>query len=100
MITSTYAGSGIFRLTVDTHSGSMDAHIDSMDHAAPADLPLDKMAYLQDSAGNVYQPVYWQGDTSGHHLNGTLRFTKFDDSKSFKLVLKGVEGVEERVLQW
>ena len=55
-------------------------------------------SYLLDSSGNKYLPVSYEGST-GHHAAGTLKFPKIE-SKRFKLVIKDVAGVKERVFEW
>lgn len=55
-------------------------------------------SYLQDSGGNTYKPVSYEGGT-GHHAVGTLKFPKIE-SKKFELVIMNVSGVKERVFKW
>jgi hypothetical protein len=55
-------------------------------------------SYLRDSSGKKYQALSYEG-SGGHHASGTLRFPKIE-SKGFKLVIKEVAGVNERVFKW
>lgn len=86
-VTAVYKGNSSFSILLDTHSGSLDYR-------------LDKIAYVRDNKGNVYEPVSWDGGTGGHHISGNLSFPKFDDGPGFVLAVKDVAGVKERVLQW
>jgi len=86
-ITAVYLGNNAFEISLDTHSGSLD-------------YEMDKISYIRDSKGNIIKPEAWDGGIGGHHFKGTLKFPKFDDSRSFELVIENVAGVEERVLKW
>lgn len=55
-------------------------------------------SFLRDSGGKTYQPISYEGG-GGHHANGILRFPKIE-SKRFELVIRDVEGVDERVFKW
>lgn len=59
---------------------------------------FDKISYLRDSSGKIYQPLSYEG-SRGHHASGTLRFPKFE-SKRFELVIQDVADVKERVFKW
>ncbi len=77
-----------FRISVDTHSGSLD-------------FSLAGAAVLKDDRGNEYQPQEWQGSSGGHHVSGTIVFGSLKDQpRSLVLVLKGIGGVSERTFTW
>ncbi len=59
---------------------------------------FDKISYLRDSSGKIYQPLSYEG-SRGHHASGTLKFPKFE-SKRFELVIQDVADVKERVFKW
>lgn len=59
---------------------------------------FDKISYLRDSSGKIYQPLSYEG-SRGHHASGTLRFPKLE-SKRFELVIQDVADVKERVFKW
>ncbi len=86
-ITAVYLGNNAFDIKMDTHSGSLD-------------YEMAKISYIRDSRGNIIKPESWDGGIGGHHLEGTLKFPKFDDSAGFELVIQDVAGVKERVLKW
>ena len=86
-ITAVDLGNNVFDIKLDTHSGSLDYEIAGI-------------SYIRDSKGNVIKPESWDGGIGGHHLEGKLKFPKFDDSAGFELVIQDVAGVKERVLKW
>ncbi len=55
-------------------------------------------SYLRDPSGKIYLPLSYEG-TGGHHARGTLSFPKIESNR-FKLVIKDVAGVNERVFNW
>ncbi len=86
-ITAVYLGDNSFDVKLDTHSGSLD-------------YEMAKISYVRDSKGNMIKPESWDGGIGGHHLEGTLKYPKFDDSAGFELVIQDVAGVKERILKW
>ena len=86
-ITAVNLGNNAFDIKLDTHSGSLD-------------YEMARISYIRDSKGNMIKPESWDGGIGGHHIEGTLKFPKFDDSVGFELVIQDVAGVKERVLKW
>lgn len=86
-ITAVYLGNNAFDVKLDTHSGSLD-------------YEMAKISYIRDSKGNIIKPESWDGGIGGHHFEGTLKFSQFNDRAGFELVIKDVAGVKERVLKW
>ncbi len=86
-VAAVYLGNNAFDIKLDTHSGSLD-------------YEMEKISYIRDSRGNIIKPESWDGGTGGHHFEGTLKFSKFDDSAGFELIIQDVAGVKERVLKW
>jgi hypothetical protein len=78
-----------FSIVLDTHAGSLDAD-------------LAQAATLIDDRGTVHAATAWDGPPpGGHHASGTLSFPTLDlETKSFRLVLKGIYDVPERILEW
>lgn len=83
------AGLWKFGIVFDTHSGSLD------DDVLAA-------AFLEDGAGNVYEPVAWEGPgPGGHHREGVLVFPAIDPlPPQVELSIKNVGAVPERVFAW
>lgn len=79
----------IFDIVLTTHTGSLD-------------YDMEKISVLEDSEGNAYYPVSWNGSApGGHHRRGTLAFPKLKGRPSgIKLIIKGVYGVPQRVFEW
>lgn len=86
-ITAVYLGNNAFDVKLDTHSGSLD-------------YEMAKISYIRDSNGNIIKPESWDGGIGGHHFEGTLKFSQFDDRTGFELIIQDVAGVKERVLKW
>jgi len=86
-IVAVYTGNNGFDIKLDTHSGSLD-------------YDLEQISYIRDSKGNNIKPESWDGGIGGHHIEGIMKFPKFDDSAGFELVIQDVAGVKERVLKW
>ncbi len=78
-----------FSITLNTHAGSLDAD-------------LAAAATLIDDRGTVYPAISWNGPaTGGHHASGTLSFPALGpDTRSFRLVLKNIYDVPERIFEW
>lgn len=86
-ITVVNIGNGSFDVKLDTHSGSLD-------------YEMTTISYIRDSKGNIIKPDSWDGGIGGHHLEGILKFQKFDESAGFELIIQNVAGVKERILKW
>lgn len=77
-----------FEIVFDTHQGDLD-------------FDLTRQSVLIDDFGNTYLPLEWQGGSGGHHLSGTLTFPlQKEGIKQFKLIIKNVYEVSERVFEW
>lgn len=78
-----------FKIAFETHSGSLDFN-------------LTRVSYMEDGAGNSYEPLHWEGSPpGGHHRSGTLIFPKLKgDTESIKLFIKNVSGTPESVFAW
>ncbi|HKZ39853.1 MAG TPA: hypothetical protein VJ044_02770 [Candidatus Hodarchaeales archaeon] len=86
-VTVSYLGSYRFKVTLDTHSGSLD-------------YDLTSSAFVRDKSTSVTNPVAWDGGTGGHHLTGNLTFQQFDDLGNFSLIMTNIGGIEERIFNW
>lgn len=71
---------------IDTHSGSLDFD--------PA-----RISKIEDDIGNQYQPLKWEGSSSGgHHRSGTLFFSSLDgQAKKIKLI---IQDAYLRIFEW
>lgn len=88
----------IFKVYLDTHSVNLLTY------------QMDKVSFLRDEEGNEYKAESWEPlDESSHHRSGVLKFFNLNDdgdfiisksSKSIKLVIKDLAGIEERVFGW
>lgn len=80
----------VFSVALDTHSVDLDRY------------RFDEIIFLRDDAGAVYSPEILSAGGSGHHREAKIKFSGFDASRggSFEIVLKGVEGAEERVFRF
>lgn len=77
----------IFQLALDTHS-------------VPLEQDLKVASVLLDDNGKEYKPISWSGESGGHHLLGELTFPAISkDSKSVKLVIKNIAGLD-RTFSW
>lgn len=78
-----------FSVALNTHSGSLDTD-------------LVKAAAVVDDRGNVHPANAWDGPPpGGHHRSGTLTFPPLGpETKSFRLILRDLYGVSERVFEW
>ena len=86
-------GSLVFGITMDTHAVDLDQY------------DLAKLTVLRDDGGKEYSPVSWRSPPGGHHREGTLTFPLPDSlqqgqTKYVRMVIKGIAGVNERILQW
>ncbi len=78
-----------FLIRFNTHSGNLG-------------FEVDKITFLEDSEGNIYNPISWDGDTAGgHHRSGKLLFKALNKKVSIiQLTIKNIYGIEERVFKW
>lgn len=86
-------GSLAFQVDMNTHSVDLDQY------------DLDKLALLRDDAGGEYTPTSWLSAPGGHHREGTITFSipqalTEGKARSIRMVIRGVAGVAERVLEW
>ncbi len=54
---------------------------------------------LLEYEGKLIKPVS-APELSGHHGSGTLAFDTGKEIKNFKIIIKGIPAVEERVFEW
>ncbi len=83
----------VFDVSMNTHSVDLDKY------------DLKQLAVLHDSQGNEYQPLSWNSAPGGHHRSGKLTFTvpsslKEDSTKFLHMVIRNVDGISERNLEW
>ncbi len=77
-----------FKIALTTHQGDLD-------------FDLTRQSVLVDSQGNQYLPLEWQGGQGGHHLSGVLIFPPpKEGAKQFKLTIKNIFEVGERIFEW
>lgn len=77
----------IFQVVLDTHS-------------VPLEQDLKVASVLIDDNGKEYKPISWSGGSGGHHLLGELTFSAISkDSKSVKLIIKNIAGLD-RTFSW
>ncbi len=71
-------------------------------HSGNLGFEVDKITFLEDSEGNVYYPIHWEGDPpGGHHRSGILLFPVINRNASYiKLVMKGIYGIDTRSFKW
>jgi len=86
-------GELVFGITMDTHAVDLDVY------------DLAKLTVLNDESGKEYSPVSWRSPPGGHHREGTLTFPlpeslQQGQMKYVRMVIKGIAGVNERILQW
>lgn len=78
-----------FEVVLDTHQGALDFD------------PVS-VTGLEDSLGNRYQALSWEGmEPGGHHRSGTLTFpAPATGARGMKLTFYGLYGVPERTFRW
>lgn len=78
-----------FKITFDTHSGSLDQDI-------------VQVATLVDDKNNVYKPISWEGaGPGGHHREGVLIFDSIQPAPEYvELRIIDVGGIDERLFRW
>ena len=72
--------------SINTHS----VDLSQFDLMQAATLEYDGKAINPESAPTL----------SGHHTSGTLAFDTGKEIKGFKIIIKGIPAVEERVFEW
>ena len=79
----------VFDVTMDTHSVNLN-------------FDLSKLSILRNNNGTGVMPSAWSAPRGGHHVEGKLIFPAGDikDWKSLILVIKNVEGIQERIFTW
>ena len=78
-----------FQVSLETHSVLLDGY------------DLKSLALLRDDKGMSYPPTAVENKGGGHHREIILTFSKVSsDAKTFKVVIKDVAGVKERVFSW
>ncbi len=76
-----------FTVSLTTHSGDLDYDL----------LAISK---LTDNKGNVYSPISWTGEKGGHHISGTLTFSKLlQEALSVTLTISKIDN-QDRVFEW
>jgi hypothetical protein len=87
----------VFAITLDTHAGDLSGY------------DFIKGAILRNDRGQQVTPVQWMSTADGsHHRAGGLLFPKTDQAgrslesqaRTLELVVRGLGGVQERVLRW
>jgi len=78
-----------FQVSLETHSVLLDGY------------DLKSLALLSDDKGKSYPPTAVENKGGGHHREIILTFPKVSpDAKTFKIVIKDVAGVKERIFSW
>jgi len=76
-----------FTVTFTTHSGDLNYDIAAI-------------SKLTDNKGKEYDPISWTGGKGGHHLEGTLIFSKLSqDASSVTLTIPGIDN-QDRIFKW
>jgi|SRR3989338_6414745 len=97
---STQTGDVLIELT-PKYIGSNKLAVDFSANTHSVDLtPFDLMMITAlEHNGNVLKPES-APSLSGHHGSGTLVFDTGKELKTFKITIKGIPAVEERVFEW
>jgi len=79
-----------FFLLIETHSDEFEFY------------NVQKLSFLRVDGGPLQPAVRWVPSGKGHHLNGTVTFAQDlpDGTRNLQLVIKNIEGVPERTLEW
>jgi hypothetical protein len=76
-----------FQMRIDTHQGALD-------------FDLTEISTLM-VGGTVYEPLSWEGSPpGGHHRSGELVFPTGGELGPFRLVIRDVYGVAERIFDF
>ncbi|MBI2650870.1 hypothetical protein HYX01_00155 [Candidatus Woesearchaeota archaeon] len=73
-------------ISVNTHT----VDLEQFDLTKIVKLEYDKTSLFPESAPKL----------SGHHNSGTLIFNAQKEIKKFKIIIKGIPGIEERQFEW
>ncbi|HIH44760.1 MAG TPA: hypothetical protein HA257_06750 [Candidatus Methanoperedenaceae archaeon] len=87
-------------ITAEYHRNASEFRLHLHTFSVTLDCELDNISYIRDSSGNIIRPEAWESGTCGQHVEGTLKFPKFDDSNGFELVIQDIAGAKERVIKW
>lgn len=79
-----------FRLTLNTHSVDL------------GEYDLEEVSFIQFDDQKATNDGVWKFSGSSHHYKGTISFKQPvpDGTKTIRLLIKGIDGVEERVFEW
>ena len=76
-----------FNVTFTTHTGDLN-------------YDVAVIAKLTDNKGNEYSPISWTGGKGGHHISGTLTFSKLSSEvNSVTLKIPGIDN-HDRIFYW
>ena len=76
-----------FTVSLTTHSGDLNYDVVAI-------------AKLTDNKGNTYNPISWTGGKGGHHIEGTLTFSKLSqEASAVTLTIPGIDN-QDRVFEW
>ena len=77
----------IFSISLNTHSVELDYDY----------LEIIK---IRDNLENIYKPIEWTGENSGHHLKGDLLFGELStDATQIQLIINGIDN-ENATFSW
>jgi len=86
------AGSTLsFEARLETHSVSLDAY------------KMEKISFIRFDNGSKQAALGWfKPGGGGHHISGILKFSGPipDGTKSIKVIIEGIDGVQERIFEW
>lgn len=79
-----------FRLTLNTHYVDLGKY------------DIEKASYIQFDDQKASNGGVWKFSGSSHHYRGTITFKQPvpEGTKTIRLLIKGVDGAEERVFEW
>lgn len=97
---STQSGDVLIELTPHTFAnGKLNIDFSANTHSVDlSQFDLMQITTLEYD-GNVIKPVS-APSLSGHHNSGTLVFDTGKELKTFKIIIKDIPDVEERVFEW
>ena len=69
-------------------------------HSVDLNYDLENIAILTDDKGNQYKSISWTGGKGGHHIEGTLTFSKLSqDASAVTLTIPGIDN-QDRIFEW
>jgi hypothetical protein len=87
-----------FKVQMDTHSVNLDHY------------RIDVLTILRDDKGNEYEALGWVSPRGrGHHRSGVVKFSNKNtfgrpiidpQTKYIEVIIKGVNGIPQRVFKW